>query len=82
MAVGEMKSVGEDSQIISVHFKGLEGRNCLVDVRATKDGKEIFLESLSFDREREERYLSIGGRELLIFHVVKGVLVFLDDKEI
>jgi len=82
MSVGEMRSIGSDSQIISVHFRGLEGRNCLVDVRAIKDGKEVFSQKIAFDWEREERYLSVGGKKMLIFYVVKGLSVYMDDKEI
>lgn len=82
MSVGETKVVGSDFQIVMVQFKGMEGRNCIVDIEIVEGGREVFSNTISFDWEREERKFSVGKKEFLIFYVVKGLVVYIDDKEI
>lgn len=82
ISIGEMRSVGLNTQIINIHFKEMHGRNCIVDVAMAEGGKEVFYKELIFDWEREERTLLIGDKKMLLFYVTKGVLAFLDDKEI
>ena len=81
MATGETKIVGSDFQI-AVHFRGIEGRNCLVDVEIIDGGREVFSQKITFDWEREERKFSAEGKEFLIFYVMRGLAVYIDGKEI
>lgn len=82
MKAGEIKVVESGFQIISVHFRGVDGRNCIVDVEVINPKQEISSKRISFDWEKEERKFSIGDTEFLIFYVVRGLAVYVDDKEI
>lgn len=82
MSAGEMRIINSDFQIVAVHFKGIKGRSCIVDVEIVDGGREIFSDTILFDWEREEREFLAGGKKFLIFYVMRGLAVYMDGKEI
>ncbi|MDX9913078.1 MAG: hypothetical protein RBS77_00665 [Candidatus Moranbacteria bacterium] len=82
LSIGEMRIINSDFQIVAVHFKGIKGRSCIVDVEIVDGGREIFSDTILFDWEREEREFSAGGKKFLIFYVMRGLAVYMDGKEI
>lgn len=80
---GEMRFINvSPSQVLSVHFKQIEGRVCVVNVRALYDGREILSENVKFDKERGEEYIYLENKKITLFYVVKGVIVLLNDEEV
>ncbi|EKE21759.1 MAG: hypothetical protein ACD_7C00140G0010 [uncultured bacterium] len=83
ISVGEMRFIGLGStQALSVHFRGIQGRTCVVLIRALQDNKEIFSQKISFDQDREERNFFIGEKKITLFYIPKGLTVLLNDEEV
>ena len=82
ISIGETRIINSGFQIVAVHFRGIDKRNCIVEVEIIDGGREIFSQKIAFDWEREERKFSAEGKEFLIFHVMKGLAVYIDGKEI
>ncbi len=83
MSPGEMRFINLNSaQVMSVHFREIKGRTCLVLIRDIRDGKEVFSENISFDQHREDRNVFIGKNKITFFYISKGLTVLLNDEEV
>ncbi|KKP68887.1 MAG: hypothetical protein UR66_C0003G0152 [Candidatus Moranbacteria bacterium GW2011_GWE1_35_17] len=83
ISAGEMRFIDLDStKTLSVHFKGIQGRTCVVYIRNLQGNREIFSENIKFDQHREERNIFVGKNKLTFFYVEKGLTVLLNDKEV
>lgn len=83
ISLGEMRFINlSPTQVISVYFKQVEGRACVVNIRALYDGREVLSKNVKLDKARGEEYIYLENKKITLFHVVKGVIILLDGEEV